>query len=138
MWEGRSREAPPYPDCPQQSAGRAAASCTARRARFSNDGVALDPREKSRLVKDLMAARRAVKDAKGAGDHGAESEAHRMVDEASARRVSAGLSGGRTERRRLIAANRSTMRLRSGGAADEVPSRLPSSGFGQPRVLGRL
>jgi hypothetical protein len=68
----------------------------------------LDPREKSRLVKDLMAARRAIKDAKGAGDHGAESEAHRMVDEASAR-----LSGGRTERRRLIAANCSTMRLRS-------------------------
>ena len=42
----------------------------------------LDPREKSRLVNDLMAARRAVKDAKSAGDHGAESEAHRMVDEA--------------------------------------------------------
>ena len=40
------------------------------------------PREKSGLVKDLMAARRAVKDAKGAGDHGAENEAHRMVDEA--------------------------------------------------------
>jgi hypothetical protein len=30
----------------------------------------------------LMAARRAVKDARGAGDHGAEHEAHRMVDEA--------------------------------------------------------
>jgi len=29
-----------------------------------------------------MDARHAVKDAKGAGDHGAESEAHRMVDEA--------------------------------------------------------
>jgi hypothetical protein len=42
----------------------------------------IDPREKSRLVKDLMAARRAVKEAKGAGDHGAENEAHRMVDEA--------------------------------------------------------
>jgi hypothetical protein len=42
----------------------------------------IDPRERSRLVKDLMAARRAVKDAKRAGDPGAENEAHRMVDEA--------------------------------------------------------
>jgi hypothetical protein len=42
----------------------------------------LDPREKSRPGMDLMAARRAVKDAKGAGDHGAENAAHRMVDEA--------------------------------------------------------
>jgi hypothetical protein len=42
----------------------------------------LDPREKSRLVRELMAARRAVKDAKGANDRDAQSEAHRLVDDA--------------------------------------------------------
>ena len=40
----------------------------------------LDPKQKSALVHDLMAARRAVKDAKVARDLKAEAEAHRAVD----------------------------------------------------------
>ncbi|WP_220011578.1 hypothetical protein [Bradyrhizobium sp. BR 10289] len=45
----------------------------------------LEPREKARLVKELMDARRAVKAAKGVGDRDAELEAHRRVDEAKRR-----------------------------------------------------
>jgi hypothetical protein len=41
----------------------------------------LDPREKSRLAEELMAARHSIKEAKGAADRDAENEAHRMVDE---------------------------------------------------------
>jgi hypothetical protein len=48
--------------------------------RMSDPG--LDPRERSRLVKELMDARRAVKQAKAADDHDAEAAAHRLVDEA--------------------------------------------------------
>jgi hypothetical protein len=42
----------------------------------------LDPQERSRLVKELMGARRAVKHAKAAGDRDAEADAHRLVDQA--------------------------------------------------------
>ena len=42
----------------------------------------LDPATKSRLVGDLMAARRAVKEAKGTGDRAAEGAAHLAVDTA--------------------------------------------------------
>lgn len=42
---------------------------------------ALDERERSQLVKRLMAARRAVRAAKKAADSEAEAEAHRAVDE---------------------------------------------------------
>jgi len=59
----------------------------------------INPREKSRLVKDPMAARRAIKDAKRAGDHGAEDEAHRMGTKPNVLGVSAGRSGGKTARR---------------------------------------
>jgi hypothetical protein len=48
--------------------------------RMSDPG--LDPRERSRLVKGLMDARRAVKQAKAANDQDAEAAAHRLVDEA--------------------------------------------------------
>jgi hypothetical protein len=105
----------------------------------------IDPREKSRLVKDLMAARRAVKDANGAGDHGAENEAHRMVDEAK-RALGDGAPdlnrhavknthyaigmGGRSEQVRVAwagrpaTANRSTMLPRSASpiACAETPA----------------
>nr|WP_246801319.1 hypothetical protein [Bradyrhizobium genosp. L] len=40
----------------------------------------LDQETKSRLVEDLMRARRAVKDAKASGDPAAEASAHRTVD----------------------------------------------------------
>jgi hypothetical protein len=40
----------------------------------------LDPRRKSALVHELMDARRALKEAKSAGDQKAEAEAHRAVD----------------------------------------------------------
>ena len=40
----------------------------------------LDPRRKSALVHELMDARRAVKEAKSAGDQEAEAEAHRAVE----------------------------------------------------------
>jgi len=46
--------------------------------RMSNP--ALDPIERERLVKELMAARRAVATAKRAQDHGAEAHAHAAVD----------------------------------------------------------
>ncbi|MBP2434028.1 MULTISPECIES: hypothetical protein [Bradyrhizobium] len=42
----------------------------------------IGPREKARLVKALMDARRAVKVSKSAGDRDAELEAHLRVDEA--------------------------------------------------------
>jgi hypothetical protein len=42
----------------------------------------LDPRRKSGLVHELMEARRAIKEAKSAGDQEAEAEAHRAVDRA--------------------------------------------------------
>jgi hypothetical protein len=42
----------------------------------------LDAYEKSLLVKQLMDARRAVKDAKSARDRDAEAKAHHVVDEA--------------------------------------------------------
>src|SRR6201994_1959838 len=42
----------------------------------------LEPRERSRLVNELMAARRSVKQAKAAGDKDGENAAHRLVDEA--------------------------------------------------------
>jgi hypothetical protein len=48
--------------------------------RMSDPG--LDPRERSRLVKELMDARRAVKQAKAADDQDAEAAAHQLVDEA--------------------------------------------------------
>lgn len=41
----------------------------------------LEPREKARFVKELMNARRAVKDAKASGSLEAEAAAHRIVDE---------------------------------------------------------
>jgi hypothetical protein len=41
-----------------------------------------DPERKTALVLDLMAARRAVKDAKSAGEQKAEAEAHRAIDAA--------------------------------------------------------
>jgi hypothetical protein len=50
-----------------------------------------DPERKMALMRDLMAARRAVKDAKS-GEQKAEAEAHRAID--AAREASA--SGGRT------------------------------------------
>ena len=40
----------------------------------------IGPKQKMALVHDLMAARRAVKNAKASGDQGAEAEAHRAVD----------------------------------------------------------
>ena len=40
----------------------------------------LDPERKSALVKELMAARRAVKAAKSSRDEAAEAKAHRTVD----------------------------------------------------------
>ena len=43
---------------------------------------ALDPQEKSLLVKHLMEARRAVKEAKGVGYRDAEAKAHHAVDKA--------------------------------------------------------
>ncbi|MES2193782.1 MAG: hypothetical protein V4517_05165 [Pseudomonadota bacterium] len=46
--------------------------------RLSNP--ALGPERKSALVKDLMAARRAVKQARSSGDQAAERAAHRLVD----------------------------------------------------------
>ena len=48
--------------------------------RLSNP--AIPPCERSRLVKMLMDARRAVKDAKATGSRDVEAEAHRKVDEA--------------------------------------------------------
>lgn len=48
--------------------------------RLGNPDV--ERRETARLVKAPMDARRAVKDAKGAGNRDAEFEAHRRVDEA--------------------------------------------------------
>jgi len=42
----------------------------------------IEPRKRVRLVKALMDARRAIKDAKSGGDRDAELEAHRRVDEA--------------------------------------------------------
>jgi hypothetical protein len=42
----------------------------------------LVPRERSRLVNELMDARRSVKQAKAAGDKDGENAAHRLVDEA--------------------------------------------------------
>jgi hypothetical protein len=47
--------------------------------RLSNPDM--EPREKADLVKKLVDARRAVKAAKAVGDHGAEADAHRVVDE---------------------------------------------------------
>jgi hypothetical protein len=41
-----------------------------------------DPERKTALVLDLMAARRAVKDAKSADEQKAEAEAHRAIDAA--------------------------------------------------------
>ena len=52
-----------------------------------------DPERKMALMRDLMAARRAVKDAKSAGEQKTEAEAHRAID--AAREASA--SGGRTD-----------------------------------------
>ena len=46
--------------------------------RMSNPDIG--PKQKTALVHDLMAARRAVKNAKASGDQGAEAEAHRAVD----------------------------------------------------------
>jgi hypothetical protein len=46
--------------------------------RMSNPDI--DPKRKMALVHDLMAARRAVKDAKASGDQRAQAEAHRAVD----------------------------------------------------------
>jgi hypothetical protein len=43
---------------------------------------AIDPARKAALVHDLVAARRAIKDAKSVGDSNAEAEAHRAVDRA--------------------------------------------------------
>jgi hypothetical protein len=40
----------------------------------------LDPERKLELVRDLMQARRAVKDAKACGDLAAEAAAHKAVD----------------------------------------------------------
>jgi hypothetical protein len=48
--------------------------------RMSNPEI--DAKRKAELVHDLMAARRAVKDAKSVGDLEAEAEAHRAVDKA--------------------------------------------------------
>nr|WP_029082539.1 hypothetical protein [Bradyrhizobium sp. th.b2] len=48
--------------------------------RLSNPDI--EPRDRVRLVKALMDARRAAKDAKNAGDRDVELEAHRRVDEA--------------------------------------------------------
>lgn len=42
----------------------------------------LEPRERARLLNDLINGRRAVKEAKNAGDQDAEAAAHRLVDEA--------------------------------------------------------
>jgi hypothetical protein len=42
----------------------------------------LDPQERSRLVNGMMDAHRSVKQAKSAGDRGAEADAHRLVDRA--------------------------------------------------------
>jgi hypothetical protein len=42
----------------------------------------LPPHDKSRLVKELMDARRAVKEARATADPKAEAAAHRVVDEA--------------------------------------------------------
>lgn len=42
----------------------------------------LDPAQRDRLVKELMAARRAVGAARRAGDADAETEAHAAVDQA--------------------------------------------------------
>jgi hypothetical protein len=52
-----------------------------------------DPERKMALMRDLMAARRAVKDAKSAGEQKTEAEAHRAID--AAREASA--SGRRTD-----------------------------------------
>ena len=41
----------------------------------------IHPQKKASLVRALMAARRAVKDAKNAGDYDSEMEAHRKVDQ---------------------------------------------------------
>jgi hypothetical protein len=48
--------------------------------RMSNPEI--DAKRKAELVRDLMAARRAVKDAKSVGNVKAEAEAHRAVDKA--------------------------------------------------------
>lgn len=48
--------------------------------RLSDPGI--EPGKRARLVRALMDARRAVKEAKCAGDRNAELEAHRRVDEA--------------------------------------------------------
>ena len=40
----------------------------------------IGPKQKMALVHDLMAARRAMKNAKAGGDQGAKAEAHRAVD----------------------------------------------------------
>jgi hypothetical protein len=59
----------------------------------------LNPERKTALVHDLMAARRAVKDAKSSGDQSAEAEAHRVVDTAKqAWETGAGVVDGRGTR----------------------------------------
>jgi hypothetical protein len=62
---------------------------------MSNPCLAAD--EKSRLVTQLMNARRAVKAAKAAGSLEAETAAHRLVDEAKRRLGEP--SGARSQRR---------------------------------------
>jgi len=54
-----------------------------------------DPERKIALMRDLMAARRAVKDAKSAGEQKTEAEAHRAIDTAREASASGGRTGGR-------------------------------------------
>jgi hypothetical protein len=58
----------------------------------------IDPERKTALVHDLMAARRAAKDAKFSGDRKAEAEAHRSVD--TAKQALGGAGAGLVEGRR--------------------------------------
>jgi len=53
----------------------------------------LDPQRKAALVRELMEARRAVKDAKSGRDQSAEMEAHHAVDTAKRTLGERGLFG---------------------------------------------
>jgi hypothetical protein len=74
----------------------------------------LNPERKLELVRDLMRARRAVKEAKSSGDRGAKATAHKAVDVAKQRWASAVPFGGTMVRRISTGTWRRIARTRPG------------------------
>jgi hypothetical protein len=74
----------------------------------------LDPDHKLKLVRDLMGARRAVKEAKSSGDLAAAAAAHKAVDVANERWASVGPFGGAMVRRISTDTWRRIARIRPG------------------------